>query len=156
MSTVHFFIFAPTRSLISYIRVLSSNCGVVLLNCLFSLTLFLQWTLSQLWNVFLFQEHAPRRSHNPATWLACQPCSDSVTHTHQVTQDPYYIWQLLLVTCLCCSAACVGDQLHGFGKMINTPTGSGSCQLWNKVKVMALCKVDVGAVLPRRQLLLPA
>ena len=59
-----------------------------------------------------------------------------VTLTHEVTRDPYFIWQLLLVTCLCYYAACVGDQLYDYVYVINTPTASGSWHLWDKVKVM--------------------
>jgi hypothetical protein len=73
-----------------------------------------------------------------------------VIHTHQVTQDPYFVWQLLPVTCVCCSAACVGDQLYSYVNMINTLTASGSWQLWDKVKVITLYKVDTDAVMPCR------
>jgi hypothetical protein len=143
--------------LISYIRVLSADCGVVLyVQC---------WTTSSA-STRSYGEHCPNN----------EMCFFS-KHTHltehinlnkvgmatmewltlnQVTQDPYFIWQLLLVTCLCYSAACVGDQLYGYVNMINTPTASGSWQLWDKVRIMTLCKVDARAVLPCRRWLHPA
>ena len=151
MSTIHFFIVAPTQALISYIKVLSSDRGVVFyVHC---------WTVSSAstcsysehysnYEMCLFSKSSQLTEH--ITLQHGWHDNYVVTHTHQVTQDPYFIWQLFLVTCLCCSAACVGDQLYGYVNVINTPTASGSWQLWDKVKVMTLCKVDVEAALPCR------
>jgi hypothetical protein len=151
MSTVCFFIVAPTQALISRIRMLSSDCGVVLyVHC---------WTVSSS-STCPYSEHchnyemcffsnSTHRTQHITPKHGCH-ANHAVTHTHQVTQDPYFIWQLLLITCLCCSAACVGDQLYGYVNMINTPTGSDSWQLWDKVKVLALYKVDAEAVLQCR------
>ena len=151
LSTVGFFIVAPTQALISYIRVLSADCGAVLyVHC---------WTVSSS-SPFSYNEHchnyemcffsnSTHRTQHITSKHGCH-ANHGVTHIHQVTKDPYFIWQLLLVTCLCCSAACVGDQLYGYVNVINTPTGSGSWQLWYKVKVMTLSKVDAGAVLQCR------
>ena len=149
LSTVRFFIVAPTQALISYIRVLSSDCGAVLyVRC---------WTVSSA-SPCSYSEHchnyemcffsnSTHRTQHVTPKHGCH-VSHGVIHTYQVTQDPNFFRQLLLVTWLCCSAACVGDQLYGY--VINTPTGSGSWQLWDKVKVMALYKVDAEAVLPCR------
>ena len=151
MSTIRFFIVAPNKALISYIRVPSSNCGVVLcVHC---------WTVSSA-SPCSYSEHCPNyemcffsKSTHLTDHITLQHgwhANHTVTRTNRVTQDPYFIWQLLLVSCPCCSAACVGDQLYGCVNMVNTPTGSGSWQLWDKVKVMTLCKVDAEAVLPCR------
>ena len=148
MSTVCFFIVAPNKALTSYIWMLSADWSVVLyVHC---------WTVSSD-STCSYSEHCPTydmcffsKSMHLTEHVTLKHCWHAVTDTHQVTQDPYFIWQLLLVTCLCCSAACVGDQLYGYVNMINTPTGSGSWQLWDKVKVTTLCKVDAGAVLPCR------
>ena len=151
MSTICFFIVATNKTIISCIWMLESNYGVVLYTqC---------WTVSSA-SPCSYSEHCPnyemwffsKSTHltEHITLIHAWYGNHKVTHTNQVTQDPYIIWQLLLVTCLCCSAACVCDQLYGYVNMINTPTGSVSWQLWDKVKVMTQCKVDSGAVLPCR------
>ena len=136
--------------LILYIRVLSADCSFVLY--------VLCWTVSSA-STCSYSEHCPnyemcslsKSTHftEHITLKHGWHGNHGVTHTHQVTQDTYFIWQLLLVTLPCHSAACVGDQPYDYVN-INTPIASGSWQLWDEIKVMTLCKVDVGTALSCR------
>jgi hypothetical protein len=114
ISTIHFFIVAPTKSLISYIRVLTSDCGVVLY--------VRYWTVSSA-STCPDNEHCPSYEmcfFSKSTHLTvCAVLKRGwhgnhwVTHTHQIIQNPYFTWQLMIVTYLSYSAVSVGDQLYG-------------------------------------------
>ena len=100
ISTIHFFIVTRTPALISSIRVQSSDCGVALYVQCSTVSSASSCPYSKhclTCEICFFSKSTHLSEHITLTngWHG----SHCVTHTRRVTQDPYFIWQLLLVTC---------------------------------------------------------